>query len=81
MLLWLVFGPVNISSESRYPVTTDLEILTRELALVKAALQTEQEVLWKTGTGKELIARAIHQKSDRRKGRCVAVNCVALPPS
>jgi DNA-binding NtrC family response regulator len=32
-----------------------------------------------TGTGKEIVARAIHQASDQRVGPLIAVNCAALP--
>jgi DNA-binding NtrC family response regulator len=34
-----------------------------------------------TGTGKELVARAIHYMSDRHRGAFTAVNCGALPDS
>jgi two-component system nitrogen regulation response regulator GlnG len=34
-----------------------------------------------TGTGKELVARAIHEASPRRDGPCLSVNMGAIPPS
>jgi formate hydrogenlyase transcriptional activator len=37
-------------------------------------------ILGETGTGKELVARAVHDLSPRREGLLVKVNCAALAP-
>jgi DNA-binding NtrC family response regulator len=44
-----------------------------------AASETRVCILGETGTGKELVARAIHQKSPRRDAAFVTLNCAAVP--
>jgi DNA-binding NtrC family response regulator len=44
-----------------------------------AGSETRVCILGETGTGKELVARAIHEKSARHEGPFVTLNCAAVP--
>ena len=44
-----------------------------------AASETRVCILGETGTGKELVARAIHEKSPRHENAFVTLNCAAVP--
>src|SRR3989475_6433068 len=57
--------------------------LQRVLAQVAKVAKTDSTVLilGETGTGKELIARAIHKRSKRSSRAFITVNCAATPAS
>ncbi|MEA2626444.1 MAG: formate hydrogenlyase transcriptional activator [Candidatus Binatota bacterium] len=59
------------------------DALRRVLGQVAKVAPTDSTVLisGETGTGKELIARAIHKRSRRATRAFIRVNCAAIPPS
>ena len=57
------------------------EAMRRVMAQVErvAASETRVCILGETGTGKELVARAVHERSPRAAGPFVTLNCAAVP--
>jgi len=53
---------------------------TMDRVAVVAAQDIPVLILGETGSGKEVIARAIHERSSRHDGPFVRVNCGAIPP-
>jgi formate hydrogenlyase transcriptional activator len=60
--------------------STPLRRVLAQVARVAAADATVL-ILGQTGTGKELIARAIHRNSKRSSRAFIRVNCAAIPPT
>ena len=73
--------------QSRADATNEIvgesPLLQSLLQQVKLVAPTDSTVLilGETGTGKELIARAIHRLSNRSSRPFIRVNCAAIPPS
>jgi formate hydrogenlyase transcriptional activator len=59
------------------------EVLGRVLHQIAKVAPSDSTVLilGETGTGKELMARAIHKRSRRANRLFIGVNCAAIPPS
>lgn len=51
----------------------------RTLVAKVAASEANVLILGETGTGKELVARSVHENSDRKNGPFVPINCGAIP--
>jgi len=72
----------EIRSEGHFSeIIGDSPSLTRALAQVSTVAASDATVLilGETGTGKELVARAIHGLSRRRSKNFVKINCAAIP--
>lgn len=65
----------GVFEESRAPKMKDVARRARQVAPTDTAVL----ILGETGTGKERLARALHEWSQRRDGPFVKMNCAAIP--
>lgn len=65
----------------KYEMIGESKAITHIKEMIEKVAPTEARVLitGPNGTGKELVAHWLHQKSDRSKGPLVEVNCAAIP--
>lgn len=65
----------------KYEMVGDSKAISQIKEMIEKVAPTEARVLitGPNGTGKELVAHWLHQKSDRANGPLVEVNCAAIP--
>jgi len=74
-------GNANMSQDWREGIITRSEAMDQLFEQAGRAARSDSSVLivGQSGTGKELVARAIHRASHRASGPFVAINCTAVP--
>ncbi|MEK9739634.1 MAG: sigma-54 dependent transcriptional regulator [Flavobacteriaceae bacterium] len=67
--------------EQKYKIIGESEAILNVLKMIEKVAPTDARVLitGENGTGKELVANQLHQKSGRKKAPFVEVNCAAIP--
>jgi DNA-binding NtrC family response regulator len=76
--------PIELSERQSFGPIVGSSVRMREIfALLEKVAPTEATVLiqGETGTGKDLVATAIHEVSRRARGPFVVVDCAAMPPN
>ncbi len=76
------YEPVK-PDDAKIPSLVGISLVMKDLrcSIARAAVEDRVSILLRgeTGSGKELVARAIHQLSQRSGGPFVAINCAAVP--
>ena len=65
----------------KHEIVWTSEVMRKIMAQIERVAASESRVciLGETGTGKELVARTLHERSQRSSGPFVTVNCAAVP--
>jgi transcriptional regulator with PAS, ATPase and Fis domain len=81
LLFLSLVRPAHSGETDEWGILTVSESMRQLLRDVRRVARTDASVLIRgeTGSGKELIARALHQQSRRAAGPFRAINCAALP--
>jgi len=71
----------KVSSKSASPIIGTSDPIMEVKAIIEKVAPTEARVLiiGPNGTGKELVAKQIHDKSNKSKAQFIEVNCAAIP--
>jgi two-component system, NtrC family, response regulator HydG len=72
---------MTVERESAQPILGDSPAMNQVRAMISSVATTDATVLilGESGTGKELVARMLHDQSNRQQGPFVPVNMAALP--
>jgi len=81
VLLGLELGSYHEPEEDRLGLLGETEVMWRLRNDIRevAGFRRSALILGQTGSGKELVAKAIHKYSDKSKGPFLTINCGALP--
>jgi DNA-binding NtrC family response regulator len=71
-------GPPGAARDALVGTSRVMQSIYKEIGRV-ASKPVDVLIRGETGTGKELIARALYQHSDRAKAPFIAINCAAIP--
>jgi len=82
-MMWKPYSEKREQETAPHGIIGSSRLLKSVMEQIAVVAPTDSTVLiqGETGTGKELVAQAIHDTSPRRNGPLVKMNCAAIPAS